>query len=117
MNGESVNSSFRPGAWKRIFPYLKELRVTAVLIVGFMLLSSVGESVYPLFTSYAVNHFVMPGTTRGLGLFVLAFFGVLAVGGIGVIVYCRNALVLEVRLGQRLKRACFRHLQELSVSY
>ncbi len=117
MNDESLNSSFRPSAWKRIFPYLKELRITAVLIVGFMLLSSVGESVYPLFTSYAVNHFVMPGTTRGLGLFILAFFGVLAVGGIGVIVYCRNALVLEVRLGQKLKRACFRHLQQLSVSY
>ena len=117
MNDETMNSTFRPGAWKRIFPFLKELRLTAALIVGFMLLSSVGESVYPLFTSYAVNHFVIPRSTDGIVPFVLAFFAVLAIGGVGVIVYCRNALVLEIRLGQKLKRACFYHLQQLSVSY
>ena len=114
---EQLSSRFRPGAWKRIFPYLKELRTTAFLVVGFMLLSSVGESVYPLFTSYAVDRFVIPGSSRGILPFCLAFFAVLAVGGFGVIIYCRNALVLELQLGKRLKRACFFHLQQLSIDY
>ncbi|MCQ2452536.1 MAG: ABC transporter ATP-binding protein/permease [Oscillospiraceae bacterium] len=114
---ENSASRFSPGAWKRSLPYVKKYRKTAAMIVGFMLLSSIGEAVYPLFTSYAVNHFITPGTTEGILRFVLGFFAVLLIGGFGVIIYCRNALVLEIRLGQELKRDCFRRLQELSLDY
>lgn len=114
---ESESARFRPGAWKRMLPYLKQMKATVAIVIGFMLLSSIGESVYPLFTSAAVNRFVSTGNVSGLGRLALGFFAVLAVGGFGVIIYCRYALTLEIKLGQKLKRECFHHLQELSVAY
>ncbi|MDR0863227.1 MAG: ABC transporter ATP-binding protein/permease [Oscillospiraceae bacterium] len=103
--------------WARLLPYLKNLKKP--LIIGFitMLVSSAIEGAYPLFTRYAVDKFVTPGTTRGIGAFALAFFALILVNGVAAIAWSRNSMVIEMRLGPALKRDCFVHLQELPLSY
>ena len=103
--------------WKRIIPYLKRVRKYIFIVMFFLVISAVGEAAYPLFTRYAVNHFVMPRATEGLLPFALSFGAVIAAGGIAVIIYCRDCIVLEMEVGRMLKRSCFIHLQELPVSF
>ncbi len=103
--------------WKRILPYVSLMKKTAVIVLAFMLVSSFSESVYPLFTTYAVNSFVTSGTTDGVGKFIFFFALAIVAGGVAVIIYCRNALVMEIDLGRMMKRDCFVHLQELSLSF
>ena len=103
--------------WKRIFPYIKSIRKYMIVVLVGMVVSALSESVYPMFTSYAVNRFVTPGTTAGIGLFALAFLLVIVIGAAAVIVYSRNSIIVEMQTAKMLKRDCFRHLQELSLSY
>lgn len=111
------NSPIRLSAWKKIFPYVSELKKTAVIIFIFMLVSSLTESIYPLFTSVAVNNYIIPRSTSGIWRFVLLYSSIIIISGFAVVLYCNNAIVLEMDLGRLLKRDCFVHLQELSMSF
>ena len=81
--------------WKRVLPYVSRMKKTAVIVLVFMLVSSFSESIYPLFTTYAVNSFVTSGTTDGVGKFIFFFAMAIVAGGVAVIIYCRNALCGE----------------------
>lgn len=114
---EKLASHISLKKWKRIFPYVKRIKLSAVLVLIFMLVSALSESVYPMFTSFAVNSFVVPGTTDGIWKFFAAFGGAILIGGAAVIIYCHNAITVEMQLGKMLKRECFVHLQRLPLSY
>ncbi len=111
------NTKIRLSAWKKISPYVLKLRKTAVVILIFMIISSLTESVYPLFTSYAVNHFVEKQSAAGISGFIMTFAAVIILSGIAVVIYCHSAIVMEMDLGRLIKRDCFVHLQELPLSF
>ena len=111
------NTKFHLRDWKIVLPYLKESKKLAIIVLLFMIVSSVSESVYPLFTNFAVKYFVTEKTTQGIGKFIFSYASTIILGGIAVIIYCRNALVLEIKLGCFMKRDCFVHLQKLSLSF
>ena len=111
------NVKFNLKSWKIILPYIKETKGLMIIILLFMIVSSVSESIYPLFTNFAVKNFVSAATTNGIGWFIFAFAAAIIIGGIAVVIYCRNALELEIKLGCFMKRDCFVHLQKLSLSF
>lgn len=108
---------FSLGIWSRLFPYLKKVKKHMIAVMIFMFLSALTEAAFPLFTSYAVNNFISPGTTRGLWVFVLVFFGLILFEGVTVILFSRRSITVEMFMGKMLKRDCFVHLQELPVSF
>ncbi|MDR0839114.1 MAG: ABC transporter ATP-binding protein/permease [Oscillospiraceae bacterium] len=103
--------------WKRLWPFIKALKKQLLIVTVFLVISSVSEAAYPLFTRYAVHNFIESGTTEGIGLFALAFALVIVVGGVAVVIYSKQSMVIEMRLGPALKRACFTHLQKLPIDY
>ncbi|MBQ8974659.1 MAG: ABC transporter ATP-binding protein, partial [Oscillospiraceae bacterium] len=103
--------------WRRIIPYVKSVRRCFIIIVAGMIVSSLLESVYPMFTSYAVNRFITPRTTQGIWLFAAVFIAVILIGAAAVIIYSRNSIIVEMQTGKMLRRDCFEHLQELSLSF
>ena len=103
--------------WKRMLPYVKQLKKYMVIVFVCMVISALSESVYPMFTSYAVNHFITPRSTEGIGWFVLLFLLVILIGAGAVIIYSRNSTVVEMQTGRMLKHDCFMHLQEVSLSF
>ena len=103
--------------WLRLGPYVKKVRRPLIVSIVLLAVSSLAEAAYPLFTSYAVNHFVVPGVIRGIGLFVLVYTLLILAGGVAVAFYSRSSMVVELMTGKHLKRACFVHLQELPISF
>lgn len=103
--------------WARLLPYARLLKKPFIIVMVFLILSAVCEAAYPLFISHAIDTFVTPMQTRGIWPFALLFLGVIIFAGFSVVVYSRQAMVVEMRLGPMLKRDCFIHLQKLPLSY
>ena len=110
-------AKFSTRVWARLFPYLKKVRKHMLAVLIFMFVSALTEASYPLFTSHAVNGFIIPGTTKGLLPFVLAFLGLILFEGITVVLFSRQSITVEMFMGKMLKRDCFVHLQQLPVSF
>ena len=114
---QEYNKPFSLGVWKRVWPFLKPYWWPFFTVIALILCSSVIDTLLPLFQSYAIDHFIEPGNLRGLVPFSLFYVAVIAVQTVLVIIFSRQAMVVEMNVGKDLKRASFVHLQKLSFSY
>ena len=103
--------------WKRLLPYFGKMKKQILLAFILMFASTVVEAAYPLFTSYAVNNFVIPETTEGLIPFAVFFFVFIVFVGVCVLIYVKELMAVEMKMGLMLRRDCFVHLQKLPISY
>jgi len=118
LNNETEQSGgISLSVWKRLVPYFAKMKKQTAVAFVLMFASTVVEAAYPLFTSYAVNNFVVAETTQGLIPFTAVFFVFIVFVGLCVLVYVKELMVVEMRMGQMLRRDCFVHLQKLPISY
>jgi len=103
--------------WAKLLPFLKPVWGRIVFAVIMMLLSAAVDAAIPLFTSYAVNHFVVPQTTAGLGRFTIIYISVILFQTLTTVLYSRHCMVIEMNTGKLMKHACFIHLQKLPLSF
>ena len=103
--------------WAKLLPFLAPYRKYMVLIVAAMLFSAAIDTVQPLFSGYAVDHFIEPGTTEGIVPFVLLYILCVVLMTLSTILMAILALKVEMYLGRDLKRRLFEHLQTLDLSY
>ena len=103
--------------WLRLIPYFSKMKKPTIAAFVLMFVSTVVEAAFPLFTSYAVNNFVIPESTRGLIPFTAVFFAFIVFVGICVLIYVKELMGVEMNMGLMLRRDCFVHLQKLPVSF
>lgn len=111
------NKPFSFRVWAKIFPFVKSCKKAMLISVAFLVFTSFIDVILPLFQRYAVDNFIIPKTTAGIGWFAAANGVVLVVQVLAVILFTRNAQIVEMSVGRDLKRATFVHLQKLSFSY
>lgn len=116
-NENDAPQSFSLRVWGKMLPFLKPYYKTLAWVFGLMLLMAVVDISIPLFLRWAVNQFIEPQTTAGLGGYIAIYLSVLAVQAIMVVAMARGAMNVEMKLGRDLKRASFVHLQTLDFSY
>ena len=80
-------------------------------------LSSLIDSIYPLFNQYALNHFIALKTTDTIVPFIIVYIVILIVFVILNFVSTTWAGKIEMSVNRDLRNASFNHLQELSFSY
>ena len=123
MNLEQIERNNQQGrfaslkTWGKLVPFLRPYPKQLAVIVIFMLLAAGCDIAYPLLSGYAVDTFVTPRTSRGIGGFALVYGGVVLAQNIGTMIFARIALKVEMYLGRDLKKKLFVHLQTLSFSY
>ncbi|MGI5935515.1 MAG: ABC transporter ATP-binding protein [Oscillospiraceae bacterium] len=103
--------------WTKLLPFLKPVWGRIAFVVFMMVLSAAIDASIPLFTSYAVNHFVVPRAVVGLGRFTLVYISVILFQTLTTVLYARHCMVIEMNTGKLLKHACFIHLQKLPLSF
>ena len=103
--------------WKRLGPYLSPLKGNLAFALFMMMISAVVDAIVPLFTKYAVDSFVVPQTTDGMGAFIIVYLIVIFIQASTMILYSRKAMEVEMYMGRELKQACFIHLQKLPLSF
>ena len=101
----------------RIWPFIRPY--TGILVVNILLgiFSSLVDAVYPLFNSYALNHFVAGNTLKGLLGFTAAYAIVLTLQVVDNFFSTYQCGRIEMMVNRDLRNAAFNHLQTLSFSY
>lgn len=110
-------TSFDFAQWQKLFRYIRFLKTPFVLLLFAAMATALFDAIFPYFSRYAIDHFIALQTTEGLGVFALLY--TLAAGlqtGANVI-YCQQCIVIEMKVGQALRDACFEHLQRLPLSF
>jgi len=103
--------------WLRLLKYTASFKRRFIVALIVVIFTTLIGSAYPLFTTYAIDTFVVPGTTEGIVPFAIVYTLVTIVFGLLVFLWVKILIALEVRLGLDLRRECFVHLQNLQVAY
>ncbi|MDL2293872.1 ABC transporter ATP-binding protein/permease [Ruminococcaceae bacterium OttesenSCG-928-D13] len=109
--------SFSLKVWKKMLPFVRPYRGALFTAFALMLFLALVDVSIPLFLAYAVDNFVRPGTTAGMGPYIALYAGMILLQGPAVTWMARRAMHVEMNLGKDLKRATFVHLQTLGLSY
>lgn len=103
--------------WAKLARYaLKYKGVVVALIITLMFTAGV-DLIYPLFTRFAIDSFIMPQTTDGLGLFAIVYVACVLTQGTSVFLFVTLAGKLEMSISYSIRQDAFKKLQELSFSY
>ena len=114
---ELERQSFHLSVWKKLFPFLRPYRARlAFLLIAQLICAGISIS-YPLFQRYAISNFIEQHDLSTLTPFIVFYALVIILECTLVILFCRAAMYIEMRLGRDLKQKTFVHLQTLSFSY
>ncbi len=101
----------------KLLPFVKPYRKIMLSMIIMGALSSLIDSIYPLFNQYALNHFVALKTTDTIVPFVIAYLVILVLFVILNYISTSYAGKVEMSVNRDLRNASFNHLQELSFAY
>ncbi|MBR4454754.1 MAG: ABC transporter ATP-binding protein [Solobacterium sp.] len=114
---ETTNSRLPLFGIPLLIPYLKPYSgmLGSMIVLG--LYASLVDSIMPLFTRYAINHFIGDSVLDTLGIFI----GLYIAAGLSKTAADYISLILagkvEMSVNRDLRNASFNHLQTLSFSY
>lgn len=103
--------------WRELFKYIKPYRKQAIILMAVMVGVGGIDVLFPLMTKYAVDKFVTPETTQGLGKFAAIYGGLVVVQAINIFFLIFIAGGVELDISYDIRKAGFKRLQELSFSY
>lgn len=100
-----------------ILPYVRPYIPTVLLMIFLGILSSLADSVFPLFNSWALDHFVAEKTLEGLPIFLFLYLLLMVLQELDNYYCLYQCGKVEVAIDRDLRNAAFSHLQTLSFSY
>ncbi|WP_026651888.1 ABC transporter ATP-binding protein [Butyrivibrio proteoclasticus] len=101
----------------KLYPFLKPYIPTVISMIILGVLSSLMDSIYPVFNKYALDNFVGKGTLDGLWLFIALYVGVLLLQVVDNFICVYMCGKVEMSMDRDLRDAAFSHLQTLSFAY
>ena len=101
----------------QLFPYIRKYRKTLILMIVLGLIASVADSIMPLFTRYAINHFIAQKTLDTMPVFIGLYLLTALIKMAADITSLNRAGEIEMSVNRDLRNASFRHIQTLSFSY
>lgn len=114
---ENKNVKLKYFGIPKLLPFVKPYKKIMISMIIMGALSSLIDSIYPLFNQYALNHFIALKTTDTLVPFIIVYIVILVVFVILNFVSTTWAGKIEMSVNRDLRNASFNHLQELSFSY
>ncbi len=103
--------------WKRLFSYaLRNRRIVISMILALVLVALV-DTLYPLFSSYAIDRFIVPGMAEGIVPFGVFYAVTILLQGAGTVLFIAQAGNLEMRISYDIRQEAFLKLQNLSFSF
>ncbi len=101
----------------KILPFVKPYRKTLIWMIALGVFSSLADSLYPVFNSYVLDHFIALKTLDTLPKFLLLYLLVVVLQEISNFYCLYQCGKVEMSIGRDLRDASFDHLQTLSFSY
>lgn len=101
----------------RLMSFIRSYRKTIVWMIILGIFSSLADSLYPLFNSYALDHFVALNDLDGLSAFIALYIGLMILQEADNFYCLFECGKIEMSMDRDLRDASFNHLQTLSFSY
>ncbi|MDO5109447.1 MAG: ABC transporter transmembrane domain-containing protein, partial [Erysipelotrichaceae bacterium] len=117
MSSENKNVRLPFFGIPKILPYVKKYRKRIALMILMGITASLIDSVFPLFTRYAIDHFIGEQTLDTVWIFILLFIGVLVFQVTINYISVYWSGMTEMDVDRDLRDASFNHLQTLSFAY
>lgn len=114
---QEYTKSFDIRSWKKLLPFLNPYRGLIAAVLGLNVVCAVIDIALPLFQRYAIDAFIQTGDLTGLPGFAVLYGAIITLQALAVILFTRRSMRIEMQIGRDMKRACFVHLQTLSLSY
>ena len=114
---ENKNVKLKYFGIPKLLPFVKPYKKIMISMIIMGALSSLIDSIYPLFNQYALNHFIALKTTDTIVPFIIVYIVILIVFVILNFISTTWAGKIEMSVNRDLRNASFNHLQELSFSY
>ncbi len=117
MKENEANVSLKYFGIGKVVPFLKRYRLQiAVMLLG-SLATGVVDTILPLFSRYALNHFVAERTLDTLPSYICIYAAAILFSAFNNYYSCTLATKIEVWLSRDMRNKAFEHLQTLSFSY
>ena len=81
--------------WRRLIAYALRTKGRVIRTMLVLLGVAAVDLIYPLMTRYAINHFIYPGVTEGIGLFAAGYMALVVAQSIGVFLFVKGACRLD----------------------
>lgn len=114
---QEYHKPFMLKVWAKMLPSFKPYKKYFAITLGLNIFLAGVDVLTPLFQSYAIDHFIVPDTLEGIGVFAFAYISMIVMQTISVYWSVHAATTIEMCVGKDLKWAQFEHLQTLSFSY
>lgn len=103
--------------WAGMLPFFRPYKRRMLCVTLLMLVASMVDVLIPIYQKYVIDTFVVPRTTAGIVPVILAGAAVMALSMAAVVAFTRAAIRVEMGFARDLRKACFEHLQTLSIAY
>jgi ATP-binding cassette subfamily B protein len=103
--------------WAGMLPFFKPYRGLAARLAAMLVFGSVVDALIPIYQKYIIDSFIVPRVTEGLARSIALGVTMIISAMIVTVIFARTAIRLEMGFSRDLKKACFVHLQTLSLSY
>ena len=80
-----TNERVDPKLWKRLYAYAWRNKRIFLMTIACLLFVALVDALYPLLANYAVDHFIVPGVSKGVGLFLLLYVALAFSQGFGTL--------------------------------
>lgn len=114
---QDYTKRFDMGLWRKLVTYAQPFYKHLAGVAITMVVCALFDVVFPLLSRYAIDHFVMNGTTQGLGGFIALYAGVVVAQVGCIFTFCYLAGHVEVGMCRRIRKLAFRRLQEQPFAY
>jgi ATP-binding cassette subfamily B protein len=114
---ENYNKPFSLRVWAAMGPFFRPYRWMLCCIVLLMSLCSLIDVLIPLYQKYIIDTFIFPRRVDGIMAAAALGIAVMMVQLFATVIFARIAIRVEMGFARDLKKACFDHLQTLSISY
>ena len=117
MNDNEKNITLPFFGVPKLYPFIKPYTPMIIAMVTLGIISSLIDSIYPIFNRYALDNFVGKGTLNGLTTFVILYISILVFQTVDNFVSVYWCGKVEMNMDRDLRDAAFSHLQTLSFAY
>lgn len=103
--------------WKRLYAYAFKNRLYVFAVMAALAVVSVIDVLYPLFTSYAIDHFIIPRNTEGLSTFAILYGAAVVLQASCLFIHIAASGKIEMMMSYDIRQEAFLKLQTLSFSF
>ncbi len=112
-----TNERVDPKLWKRLYAYAWRNKRIFLMTIACLLFVALVDALYPLLANYAVDHFIVPGVSKGVGLFLLLYVALAFSQGFGTLGFITRCGRMEMTISYDIRQDGFLKLQNQSFSF